>query len=94
MVQTLEKLVLLTVPFLVLLDLLKSVWHLPLKKPCLQTLFRRAKTDELTSLAKTLPWEDPVARALDFEVYRRKMAGKMTSFSLGHCFLVYSCPPF
>ena len=89
MVETLEKLVLLTVPFLVLLDLLKSVWHLPLKKPCLQTLFRRAKTDELTRLAKTLPWEDPVARALDFEVHRRKMAGKMTSFSFGLCFFLF-----
>ena len=95
MVKTLENLVLLTVPFLVLLDLLKSVWHLPLKKPCLQTLFLRAKTHELTSLAKTLPWDDPVARALDFEAHRRKMAGKMTSFSLGQCFFFfYSCPPF
>ena len=81
MVQTLENLVLLTVSFLVLLDLLKSVWHLPLKKPCLQTQFRRAKANELSSLAKTLPWDDPVARALDFEVHRRKMAGEMTSFS-------------
>ena len=69
------------------------MWHLPLKKPCLQTLFRRARTDELTSLAKTLPWEDPVARALDFEVHRRKMAGKMTSFSLGQCFFLFIHAP-
>ena len=92
MVQTLENLVLLTVPFLVLLDIVKSVWHLPLKKPYLQSLFRRANTHELTSLAKTLPWEDPMARALDFEAHRRKMAGKMTSFSLGHFFCLFMSP--
>ena len=80
--QTLEQLVLLTVPFLILLDLLKQVWHLPLKLPFWKTLLRRCSTQTLTSLSKTLPWDDPVARALDFEVHRRKMAGKSMSLPL------------
>ena len=61
MVQTLEKLVLLTVPFTALFDLLQAVWHLPLRKECLTTLFRRSNTVKLTSLAKQLPWDHPVA---------------------------------
>ena len=80
--QTLEQLVLLTLPFLILLDLLKQVWHLPLKLPFWETLLRRCSTQTLTSLSKTLPWDDPVARALDFEVHRRKMAGKFMSLPL------------
>ena len=80
--QTVEQLVLLTVPFLILLDLLKQVWHLPLKLPFWETLLRRCSTQTLTSLSKTLPWDDPVARALDLEVHRRKMAGKSMSLPL------------
>ena len=80
MVQTLEKLVLMTVPFLVLLDLLKAVWHLPLRKACLTALFRRCSTVKLASLVKTLPWDHPVAQTLDREVHRRQMAGKSCRF--------------
>ena len=80
MVQTLEKLVLTTVPLVVLLDLWKAVWHLPLKRICLSTLFKRSCTTELTNLSRTLPWDDPVARPLDYEMHRREMAGKSCLF--------------
>lgn len=80
--QTLEQLVLLTVPFLFLLDLHKQVWHLPLKLAFWETILRRCSTQTLTSLSKTLPWDYPVARALDFEVHRRKMAGNLWPFLL------------
>ena len=80
MVQTLEKLVLTTVPLVVLLDLWKAVWHLPLKRICLSTLFKRSCTTELTNLSRTLPWDDPVARPLDYEMHRREMAGKSCRF--------------
>ena len=55
MVQTMEKLVLSTVPFVVLLDMLKVVWHLPLRKVCLSTLLQRSSTVKLASLSQTLP---------------------------------------
>ena len=80
MVQTLEKLVLMTVPIVVLLDLLNAVWHLSLRKVCLSTLLQRCSTVKLTSLSLTLSSDDPIARALDFEVHRHKMAGKSCRF--------------
>ena len=76
MVNSLEALVLHTVPLAVLFDLLQAAWHLPLRKPCVSALFQRSSTDELTRLAKTLPWDHPIARILDHEVHRHKMAGK------------------
>lgn len=76
MVKTLEALFLLTVPLMVLLDLLKAVWHLPLRKLCSRTLFRGSCTAELARLSSTLPWDDPISRTLD----RRKMAGKSCRF--------------
>lgn len=80
MVKTLEALVLSTVQLVVLFGLLKAVWHLPLRKPCLSTLFRRSRTDQITRLSRTLPWDDPIVRTLDREVHRRKMAGKSYRF--------------
>ena len=61
-VQTLEKLCLSTVPFLVLLDVLKAVWHLPLCKVCWRTLLQRSSTVKLAGLSKTLPWDHPIAQ--------------------------------
>ena len=81
MVHTLEKLVLMTVPFVVLLGLLKAVWDLPLQKVCLSTLLQRCSTVKLTSLFRAQPWDHPIGRTLDFEVHRRKMAGKSCRFS-------------
>ena len=80
MVNSLEALVLYTVPLAVLFDLLQAAWHLPLRKACVNALFRRNTTDELTRLSRTLPWDYPIARTLDREVHRRKMAGKSCHF--------------
>ena len=76
MMNSLEALVLYTVPLAVLLDLLQEVWHLPLRKACVSALLRRSTTDELTRLSRTLPWDHPIACTLDREVHRPKMAGK------------------
>ena len=40
----------------------------------------RCTTDEMTRLAKQLPWDHPIARTLNHEVHRRKMAGKSCRF--------------
>ena len=34
----------------------------------------------MTRLAKQLPWDHPIARTLNHEVHRRKMAGKSCRF--------------
>ena len=72
MVNSLEALVLYSVPLTVLFDLLQTVWHLPIRKACISALFRRSKTDDLRDLAKQLPWDHPIARTLDHEGHRRK----------------------
>ena len=80
MVNSLQALVLYSVPLAVLFDLLKTVWHLPLWKDCLSALFRRGTLEELRDMAKTLPWDHPIARKLDHEVHRRRMAGESYCF--------------
>ena len=80
MVNSLQALVLYAVPLTVLFDMLKTLWHLPLRKDCVSALFRRGTLEKLRDLAKTLPWDHPIARTLDHEVHRRRMAGKPYRF--------------
>ena len=86
MVSSLSSIVLYSVPIAMLFDMLKTLWHLPLGKDCLRALFRRCTHEELRDWAKTLPWDHPVARKLDHEVHRRRMAGKCHGF---HFFRVW-----
>ena len=65
MVNSLQALVLYAVPLTVLFDLLKTLWHVPLKNDCLRALFRRGTLEEILDFAKTLPWDHPIARTLD-----------------------------
>ena len=76
MVSSLQSLVLYSVPIAMLFDLLKILWHLPIRRDCLRALFRRCTHEQLRDLAKTLPWDHPVARNLDHEVHRRRKAGE------------------
>ena len=81
MVSSLQSIVLYSMPIAILFETLKTVWHLPgLKQDCLRALFRRCGWKELRDWAKTLPWDHPVARTLDREVHRRKMAGEYLWF--------------
>ena len=80
MVSSLQSIVLYSVPIAVLFDLLKTLGHLPMGKECQCALFRRCTLEELPDLAKTLPWDDPIAWALDHEVHRRRMAGESFCF--------------
>ena len=75
--------VLYSMPIAILFDTLKMLWHLPIRQDCLRALFRRCTWKELREWAKTLPWDHPVARALDQEVHRRRMAGEFPFFFSG-----------
>ena len=48
-----------------------------------RALFRRCTHEELRDWAKTFPWDHPIARKLDREVHRRRMAGEFHSFFRG-----------
>ena len=76
MVNSLQSMVLYSVPIAMLFDMLKMLHHLPMGKDCLRALFRRYTHKELRAWAKTLPWDHPIARKLDHEVHRRLMAGE------------------
>ena len=87
MVNSLQSIVLYSVPIAMLFDLLKTLWHLPMGKDCLRALFRRCIHEELRDWAKTLPWDHPVARSLYHEVHRRRMVGE----SYGFHFFFFGC---
>ena len=76
MVNSLQSLVLYSVPIAILFDMLKLLHKLPMGKECLRAMLRRCTHEELRAWAKTLPWDHPVARSLDHEVHRRRMAGE------------------
>ena len=80
MVSSLQSMVLYTMPIAMLFDALKILWHTPLRRDCLRAFFRRCTHEELRDWAKTLPWDHPVARKLDHEVHRRRMAGESYGF--------------
>ena len=80
MVSSLQSIVLFSVPIAVLFDMLKLLCHLPMGHECLRAMFRRCTHEELRAWARTLPWDHPIARKLDHEVHRRRMAGEFYSF--------------
>ena len=83
MVNSLQSLVLYSVPIAMLFEMLKELHRLPMGKECLRAMLRRCTHEELRAWAKTLPWDHPVARSLDHEVHRRRMAGEsLLLFSL------------
>ena len=81
MVSSLQSIVLYSVPIAMLFDMLKLLCHLPMGHECLRAMFKRCTHEELRAWAKTLPWDHPVARKLDHEVHRRRMAGEFHGFS-------------
>ena len=85
MVNSLQSIVLFSVPIAVLFDMLKILHHLPMGHECFRALFRRCTHEELRAWAKTLPWDHPIARKLDHEVHRRRMAGEFYGFSFFGC---------
>ena len=76
MVNSLQALVLYSVPIAILFDMLKILHHLPMGHECFCALFRRCTHEELRDWSKTLPWDHPITRKLDHEVHRRHMAGE------------------
>ena len=80
MVSSLQSIVLYSVPIAMLFEMLKLLCHLPMSHECLRAMFRRCTHEELRAWARTLPWDHPVARKLDHEVHRRRMAGEFYNF--------------
>ena len=86
MVSSLQSIVLFSVPIAMLIEMLKILHHLPMGHELFRALFRRCTHEELRNWAKTFPWDHPIARKLDHEVHRRRMAGEFYSF-----FIFFGC---
>ena len=80
MVSSLQSIVLFSVPIAMLIEMLKILHHLPMGHELFRALFRRCTHEELRNWAKTFPWDHPIARKLDHEVHRRRMAGECHRF--------------
>ena len=80
MVSSLQSIVLFSVPIAILIDMLKVLHHLPMGHELFRALFRRCTHEELRAWARTFPWDHPIARKLDHEVHRRRMAGECYVF--------------
>ena len=89
MVSSLQSIVLFSVPIAILIDMLKILHHLPMGHELFRALFRRCTHEELRNWAKTFPWDHPIARKLDHEVHRRRMAGEFYRF-----FIFWGVGPF
>ena len=93
MVSSLQSIVLFSVPIAMLIEMLKILHHLPMGHELFRALFRRCTHEELRNWAKTFPWDHPIARKLDHEVHRRRMAGECHRFSffsgVGSLFSLY-----
>ena len=94
MVNSLQSIVLFSVPIAVLFDMLKILYHLPIGHECLRAMFRRCTHEELRAWARTLPWDHPVARKMDHEVHRRRMAGECHRFSFFGVWVPFFLIPF
>ena len=92
MVNSLQSIVLYSIPIAVLFDLLKILHHLPMGHECFRALFRRCTHEELRAWARTLPWDHPIARKLDHEVHRRRMAGEFYGFHFLRCGSLFLIP--
>ena len=56
---------------------MSTVWKTPIRQQYWPTFKSGLSNEEMSRLAKVLPWDDPVARDLDFTVHKRRMSGKI-----------------
>ena len=64
---------------------MSTVWKTPIRHQYWPTFKSGLSNEDMSRLAKVLPWDDPVARDLDFTVHKNRMSGKT--------FFLFSLPP-
>ena len=92
MVNSLQSIVLFSVPIAMLIEMLKILHHLPMGHELFRALFRRCTHEELRAWARTFQWDHPIARKLDHEVHRRRMAGECHRFPFLGCGTLFLIP--
>ena len=59
---------------------MSEVWQSPLRHQYWGKFKANLSLEEMSRLAKLLPWDDPAARDLDFTVHKRRMHGRLFNF--------------
>ena len=58
---------------------MSEVWNSPIRHQYWNSFKANLSLEEMSRLAKLLPWDDPAARDLDFTVHKRRMHGRLFS---------------
>lgn len=92
---SLEQQALRAVPNEEMVKFMSDVWKTPLRQQYWDAFKSRLTLKEMSRLAKTLPWDDPAARDLDFTVHKRRMHGKFVfDFPFPHVVPYFLSPCF
>ena len=65
-----------------MLKFLADVWTSPFRQQYWPNFKQTLSLTEMERLSKTLPWDHPGARDLDFTVHKKRMQGKRVFFCL------------
>ena len=86
-VHSLESHALHAVPDVQMIKFMSEVWNSPLRHQYWDRFKANLSLEEMSRLAKILPWDDPAARDLDFTVHKRRMHGRLFSIRFHPLFL-------
>jgi len=76
MLNSLETLALKAVPNQSMFTLLRDFYDAPFAQQHLPLFLERCSSEEMESLSRTLPWDHPLARKMDWTVHQRRLKGK------------------
>ena len=76
MLKSLETLALNAVPNHAMFQLLRDFYDAPVAQQYLPLFLERCSNEELESLSRTIPWDHPLARKMDWTVHQRRLKGK------------------
>jgi len=78
--KSLETLALEAMPNDAFFQFLYMYYHAPIAKMYLPKFLERCAVEDMERLSRTIPWDHPLAREMDFTVHKRRMKGKTTLF--------------
>ena len=88
MLKSLETLALNAVPNHAMFQFLSTYYHAPVAQLYLPQFLEKCDIEEMEALSRTLPWDHPLARKMDWTVHQRRLKGK-TLFVVNPFFSTY-----
>jgi len=80
MLKSLETLALNAVPNQSMFQLLRDYYDAPFAQQHLPLFLERCSLEEMEALSRTIPWDHPLARKMDWTVHQRRLKGKTCLF--------------